>query len=138
MRISETPLTVAAATPRSSRVLLALVNGGALLDYRTRDGTTSMHRAVEKNNFEAIKTLLDLGASPNYKDSKGLTPLYLSMNPSVDPMLCEALLHDHAVVGAQDAQGWQEVHQVSNSYISAPLHCSLNASLAEIIFIKII
>ncbi|XP_059486375.1 SH3 and multiple ankyrin repeat domains protein 3 isoform X3 [Neocloeon triangulifer] len=107
----ETPLTVAAATPRSSRVLLALVNGGALLDYRTRDGTTSMHRAVEKNNFEAIKTLLDLGASPNYKDSKGLTPLYLSMNPNVDPMLCEALLHDHAVVGAQDAQGWQEVHQ---------------------------
>ncbi|XP_065352176.1 SH3 and multiple ankyrin repeat domains protein 3-like isoform X8 [Cloeon dipterum] len=107
----ETPLTVAAATPRSSRVLIALVNGGALLDYRTRDGTTSMHRAVEKNNFEAIKTLLDLGASPNYKDSKGLTPLYLSMNPNVDPMLCEALLHDHAIIGAQDAQGWQEVHQ---------------------------
>lgn len=26
-------------------------------------------------------------------------------------MLCETLLHDHAVIGAQDLQGWREVHQ---------------------------
>lgn len=97
---------------------MALVNGGALLDYRTRDGTTAVHRAVERNNFEAVKTLLDLGASPNYKDARGLTPLYLAMTPNTDPMLCEALLHDHATIGAQDTQGWQEVHQVRINLIT--------------------
>ena len=64
-----------------------------------------------KNNAESVRTLLDLGASPNYKDSKGLSPLYLSVSHSADVTLTEMLLHDHAIVGAQDLQGWQEVHQ---------------------------
>ena len=71
-----------------------------------------MHRAVERNNLEAVTTLLELGASPNYKDGKGLTPLYLAVTCRTDPMLCEGLLHDRAAIGAQDLQGWQEVHQV--------------------------
>ncbi|XP_071442143.1 SH3 and multiple ankyrin repeat domains protein 3 [Hetaerina americana] len=109
----ETPLTVAACTRNPSRVIVALVNGGALLDFRAKDGSTSMHRAVERNSYEAVKTLLDLGASPNYRDARGLTPLYIAVAGTgpADAMLCEALLHDHAVLGAQDLQGWQEVHQ---------------------------
>lgn len=107
----ETPLTFASTLKKSASVIIALVNGGAILDYRTKDGLTAMHRAVERNNLEAVKTLLELGASPNYKDSKALTPLYYSVTYKTDPMLCEALLHDHASLGAQDLQGWQEVHQ---------------------------
>lgn len=109
---SETPLTIAAGLKSPGKILIALVNGGALLDYRTKDGSTAMHRAVEKNSLEAVKTLLELGASPNYKDGKGLTPLYLSVTNKTDPLLCETLLHDHATIGATDLQGWQEVHQV--------------------------
>lgn len=109
----ETPLTLATAIKKPAKVLIALVNGGALLDYRTKDGSTALHRAVEKNSLEATKTLLELGASPNYKDAKGLTPLYLSVTNSNDPVITETLLHDHATIGAQDLQGWQEVHQVS-------------------------
>ncbi|XP_011503554.1 PREDICTED: uncharacterized protein LOC105366721 [Ceratosolen solmsi marchali] len=107
----ETPLTLATTLKKSSKVVIALVNGGALLDYRTKEGLTALHRAVERNNLEAVKTLLELGASPNYKDTKGLTPLYYSVIYKTDPMLCETLLHDHATIGAQDLQGWQEVHQ---------------------------
>ncbi|XP_063380073.1 protein shank isoform X2 [Cydia fagiglandana] len=107
----ETPLTIAAGLKCPGKVLIALVNGGALLDYRTKDGSTAMHRAVEKNSLEAVKTLLELGASPNYKDGKGLTPLYLSVTNKTDPLLCETLLHDHATIGAADLQGWLEVHQ---------------------------
>ncbi|KAK4886879.1 hypothetical protein RN001_003150 [Aquatica leii] len=107
----ETPLTVATGTKKPAKVLIALVNGGALLDYRTRDGATAMHRAIEHKTLEAMKTLLELGASPNYKDGKGLTPLYLSITHNVDPQFTETLLHDHATIGAQDLQGWQEVHQ---------------------------
>ncbi|CAK9804882.1 SH3 and multiple ankyrin repeat domains protein 2 [Anthophora quadrimaculata] len=107
----ETPLTLATILKKPSKVIIALVNGGALLDYRTKEGLTAMHRAVERNSLEAVKTLLELGASPNYKDTKGLTPLYYSVIYKTDPMLCETLLHDHATIGAQDLQGWQEVHQ---------------------------
>ncbi|KAK0074213.1 hypothetical protein PV326_012642, partial [Microctonus aethiopoides] len=105
-----TPLTLATTLKKPSKVIIALVNGGALLDYRTKDGLTAMHRAVERNSLDAVKTLLELGASPNYKDTKGLTPLYYSVIYKTDPMLCETLLHDHATIGAQDLQGWQEVH----------------------------
>ncbi|XP_063927953.1 protein shank isoform X4 [Zophobas morio] len=107
----ETPLTLATGIKKPSKVLIALVNGGALLDYRTRDGSTAMHRSVEHKSLEAMKTLLELGASPNYKDGKGLTPLYLTVTHNADPAFTETLLHDHAGTGAQDLQGWQEVHQ---------------------------
>uniref|UniRef100_A0A1B6MGP7 SH3 and multiple ankyrin repeat domains protein 3 n=1 Tax=Graphocephala atropunctata TaxID=36148 RepID=A0A1B6MGP7_9HEMI len=107
----ETPLTLATGVRKPTNVLKALVNGGALLDYRTRDGSTAVHRAVEHNSLEAVGTLLELGASPNYRDCKGLTPLYLAVTHGAEPLLCEALLHNRAVIGAQDLQGWQEVHQ---------------------------
>lgn len=113
---TETPLTLATGIQKPGKVLMALVNGGALLDFRTKDGSTAMHRAVEHNSLEAVKTLLELGASPNYRDAKGLTPLYLAVTHITDPLLCEGLLHDRAIIGAQDLQGWQEVHQVILQY----------------------
>ena len=68
------------------------------------------------NNIEAVRTMLELGASPNYRDSKNLSPLYHSCAAAAtDPAITETLLHDHAHIGAQDLQGWQEVHQVQLS-----------------------
>ena len=94
---------------------MALVNGGAILDYRTKDGSTAMHRAVAANNIEAVRTMLELGASPNYRDSASLTPVYHSVIHQTDPAVTHSLLHDHGMVGAQDLQGWQEVHQVGGT-----------------------
>ena len=100
-------------------MVMALVNGGAILDFRTKDGSTAMHRAVTTNNVETVRTMLELGASPNYRDSRSLTPLYQSCaTVGSDPAITETLLHDHAVIGAQDLQGWQEVHQVSTTLIA--------------------
>ena len=111
--IPETPLSlISGIRSRPSRMVMALVNGGAILDFRTRDGSTAMHRAVTTNNLETVRTMLELGASPNYRDSKNLTPLYHAVLQVTDPVITETLLHDHAVTGAQDLQGWQEVHQV--------------------------
>jgi hypothetical protein len=58
------------------------------------------------------RTLLELGASPNYRDAKGFTPVYLSVVKKTDPKMTKSLLHDHGVLGTQDTQGWQEIHQV--------------------------
>lgn len=119
----ETPLTLATTLKKPSNVIIALVNGGALLDYRTKEGLTGMHRAVERNNLDAVKTLLELGASPNYKDIRALTPLYYSVVYKTNPVLCETLLLNHASIGAQDLQGWQEVHQVSFCKLKSPIYC---------------
>jgi SH3/ankyrin repeat-containing protein len=56
--------------------IMCLVNGGAHLDFRAKDGQTAMHHAVKIGNQLAIKVMLDLGASPNYRDCK-VWPYYL-------------------------------------------------------------
>ena len=50
----ETPLTLATNAKKPQKLLIALVNGGSLLDYRTKDGSTALHRAVEKDCYEAV------------------------------------------------------------------------------------
>ena len=44
---------------------------------------------MTSNSYEAVKTLLDLGGSPNYRDAKGLTPLYLSVLGHTDPNITQ-------------------------------------------------
>uniref|UniRef100_A0A8C8VN71 SH3 and multiple ankyrin repeat domains protein 3 n=1 Tax=Pelusios castaneus TaxID=367368 RepID=A0A8C8VN71_9SAUR len=107
----ECPLTMAAQLEHSAELIKALRNGGAHLDFRTREGMTALHKAIRCRNHIALMTLLDLGASPDYKDSRGLTPLYHSAMVGGDPYCCELLLHDYAKVGCIDENGWQEVHQ---------------------------
>lgn len=51
-------MSLAARIKKPAKMVMSIVNGGALLDYRTKDGVTAMHRAVQANNFEAVKTLL--------------------------------------------------------------------------------
>uniref|UniRef100_A0A8C4JHH9 SH3 and multiple ankyrin repeat domains 3 n=1 Tax=Dromaius novaehollandiae TaxID=8790 RepID=A0A8C4JHH9_DRONO len=107
----ECPLTAAAQLEHGAEMIKVLRNGGAHLDFRTREGMTALHRAVRCRNHAALLTLLDLGASPDYKDSRGLTPLYHSAMVGGDPYCCELLLHDYARLGCVDENGWQEIHQ---------------------------
>ncbi|XP_051911681.1 SH3 and multiple ankyrin repeat domains protein 3 isoform X7 [Hippocampus zosterae] len=107
----ECPLTLAVQLEESCELIKVLRSGGAHLDFRTRDGITALHRAVMCRNSSALTTLLDLGASPDYKDSRGLTPLYHSAMVGGAPYCCELLLQDHATLGMTDENGWQEIHQ---------------------------
>ncbi|XP_076152749.1 SH3 and multiple ankyrin repeat domains protein 3 isoform X1 [Alosa pseudoharengus] len=107
----ESPLTLAAQLDSCADLIKVLRNGGAHLDFRTRDGITALHKAVQSRNHVALTTLLDLGASTDYKDSRGLTPLYHSAMVGGDPYCCELLLYDHAQLGHSDENGWQEIHQ---------------------------
>ncbi|XP_075873623.1 SH3 and multiple ankyrin repeat domains protein 2-like isoform X2 [Nelusetta ayraudi] len=108
----ESPLTLAAHLDTdAARIIKALTAGGAHLDFRAKDGMTSLHKAARSRNAGALTMLLDLGASPDYKDSRGLTPLYHSVLVGGDPRCCELLLRHHAFVCCQDENGWNEVHQ---------------------------
>ncbi|ELW71945.1 SH3 and multiple ankyrin repeat domains protein 3 [Tupaia chinensis] len=111
LETGETPLTLAAQLDDSMEAIKALKNGGAHLDFRAKDGMTALHKAARARNQVALKTLLELGASPDYKDSYGLTPLYHTAIVGGDPYCCELLLHEHASVCCKDENGWHEIHQ---------------------------
>ncbi|XP_035381373.1 SH3 and multiple ankyrin repeat domains protein 2 isoform X1 [Electrophorus electricus] len=107
----ETPLTLAAQLENMAEIIKALRNGGAHLDFRAKDGMTALHKAARSKNQVTLTTLLELGTSPDYKDSRGLTALYHTAMVGGDPYCCELLLHEHASVCCQDENGWHEVHQ---------------------------
>ncbi|CDQ77775.1 unnamed protein product [Oncorhynchus mykiss] len=108
----ETPLTFAAHLDNVVEIIKILKNGGAHLDFRAKDGMTALHKAARSKNQVTLTTLLELGLSPDYKDSRGLTALYHTAMVGGDPLCCELLLHEHATVCCQDENGWHEVHQV--------------------------
>ncbi|VDL18378.1 unnamed protein product [Hymenolepis diminuta] len=107
----ETPLTVAVCLQKPKSIIMALVAGGAHLDYRSADSCTPLHKAAINGNYEAIKVLLDLGQSPNARDAKGLTPLYHCMLNDTSAMCAERLLYDHSILGVTDGAGMEEIHQ---------------------------
>ncbi|OWK57534.1 SH3 and multiple ankyrin repeat domains protein 1 [Lonchura striata] len=143
----ETPLTLAAQLDNTVEVIKTLKNGGAHLDFRAKDGMTALHKAARAKNQVALKvnafrtklfcdcfqTLLELGASPNYKDSCGLTPLYHTVIVGGDPFCCELLLHEHATVSCKDENGWQEIHQVGKIQARCvSLYFSLNSGVMRL------
>ncbi|XP_041445355.1 SH3 and multiple ankyrin repeat domains protein 2 isoform X12 [Xenopus laevis] len=107
----ETPLTLSVQMDNAIDMIKALRVGGAHLDFRAKDGMTALHKAARAKNQSSLVTLLELGASPDYKDSRGLTPLYHTAMVGGDPYCCELLLHEHAAVGCKDENGWHEIHQ---------------------------
>ncbi|CAH8609345.1 unnamed protein product [Heterobilharzia americana] len=107
----ETPLTLAVQLEKPYEMIMALVAGGAHLDYRASDSMTPIHRASVKGNYEAIKVLLDLGQSPNTRDKLDLTPLYYAVLNNTISLCIERLLFDHSPLGISDEAGLQEIHQ---------------------------
>lgn len=67
---------------------------------------------MNTQSFKTFQALLSLGASPNYKDRCGLTPLYHTVLAGGDTSCCETLLYYRAKLGTRDENGWDESHQV--------------------------
>ncbi|XP_071782808.2 SH3 and multiple ankyrin repeat domains protein 1-like [Centroberyx gerrardi] len=107
----ETPLSVAVQSSMTVEGIRVLVQGGAHLDFRTRDGLTAVHKAVRAHNHAGLLALLSLGASPDYRDRCGLTPLYHTLLTGGDTSCCETLLYYRARLGTRDENGWDESHQ---------------------------
>ncbi|XP_034426179.1 SH3 and multiple ankyrin repeat domains protein 1-like isoform X2 [Hippoglossus hippoglossus] len=107
----ETPLSVAVQSGLPVEGIKVLVQGGAHLDFRSRDSLTPVHKAVRAQNHAGLLALLSLGASPDYKDRCGLTPLYHTVLTGGDTSCCETLLYYTARLGTRDENGWDESHQ---------------------------
>ncbi|GAA54811.1 SH3 and multiple ankyrin repeat domains protein 3, partial [Clonorchis sinensis] len=112
-KTGETPLTIAVTRNKPQAMITALVAGGAHRDYFSKFGLTPLHKAAAVGNYEAVKTLLDFGQSPNTIDKAGLTPLYYNILNDQDTKICHSLLYEHSQLGICDAEGLQEIHQAA-------------------------
>ncbi|MEQ8766367.1 MAG: sulfatase-like hydrolase/transferase [Planctomycetota bacterium] len=70
------PLYHCAATGQL-RLAQVLVNGGADLDGRNREGSTALHGAAFFGRFDVLAWLLEKGAKPDLENAAGDTPLEL-------------------------------------------------------------
>jgi len=55
---TESPLSLSASLPRPRAVMLVLVSGGAILDYRNGRSLTAVHVAVMRGNRDALMVRL--------------------------------------------------------------------------------
>jgi SH3 and multiple ankyrin repeat domains protein len=55
----ETPLTLASVMSHPVEMVMALVSGGAHLDFRNKKGLTALHTAAQKSNEDALRVSCD-------------------------------------------------------------------------------
>ena len=70
----DTALAMAAAFGKTD-VAIALIEGGADLDARNKDGTTPLHSASFLCYPDIVQALVDKGADKNARNNSGSTPL---------------------------------------------------------------
>ena len=112
--LGETPLKIAASLADPRSMIMTLYNGGAHLDFRSRDTLTPMHKSAMIGNDKALKTLLELGAFAEVRDGRMLTPLFYSVVNSSSVQSIEYLLFNGSTIGIKDDNNWQEIHHVSH------------------------
>ena len=78
------------------------------------------------------QSLLSYGASPDYRDAKGLTPLYHTAIMGDDPGACITLLRYRAEIGVKDQGGWSELHHVSVTWLVQYHYMSLWITITHI------
>ncbi len=112
---------------------MTLYNGGAHLDFRSRDTLTPMHKAATIGNDKALKTLLELGAFAEVRDGRSLTPLFYSIMNGSSVQAIEYLLFNGSSIGVRDDNNWQEIHHACKLGLSQHLDhliyygCDINA-----------
>ncbi|KAG9349940.1 hypothetical protein JZ751_026293, partial [Albula glossodonta] len=88
-------------------------DSGGTLALNTKDFSPNASGNISPTAANStMLTLLALGASPDYKDRWGLTPLYHTVLIGGDTSCCETLLYHRARLGVRDENGWDETHQI--------------------------
>lgn len=106
-----TALDWAARTGRTDAIA-ELVRAGADPDLRDSgpNGWTPLLHAVHKNQLEAVRALLAVGADPNGRGENGLTPLMLAAAQG-EPEIVEELLRAGANPRLHGPIGWTALEQ---------------------------
>ena len=74
-KIGRTPLLIAALHDGASEAVRLMIDKGADVSAHDRDGISVLEAAATVNNADTARLLLAKGATPNTKDTLGVTPL---------------------------------------------------------------
>ena len=105
-----TPLHFAAEYNSNPEVVGLLLERGADLEARDRDGRTPLHFAARRGrNPAVVGLLLDRGADLEARDMVGRTPLHWAAES--DPEVVGLLLERGANLEARTGYGWTPLHE---------------------------
>ena len=80
--------------------LLALIDHGAHIDAKTKDGETALLYACEKGQSESVTSLLDAGADVNFAKPDGNTSLHFAVSGRCSNEVLQKILHHGVDVNA--------------------------------------
>lgn len=122
----ETPLHAAVRRQKDDALIARLVAGGADVSARDAFGNTPLHTAAWWGKDSALHTLLKLGAPVNARNTRGDTPLCVTLQceaayPGCDDTLARvrALLEGGADVHAANELGRTALHEACEGYLQA-------------------
>ncbi|XP_069672142.1 ankyrin-1-like isoform X2 [Periplaneta americana] len=99
-----------------------LLQKGADVNAKDRDGLTPLHCTAFKGYFEMASLLLERGADPNLRDDNGRTALHIAAQYLPHhPTFVDLLLQNSANVEAATQEGWTALH---SSTFSGNLVCA--------------
>lgn len=70
------------AVDKDIKFIQTLINAGADKNGKNSEGKTALHQAVIKNNFDAVKCLVENGANVNLQDNNNHTPIFYAQKDS--------------------------------------------------------
>jgi ankyrin repeat protein len=104
-----TPLHIA-VSKGDQNIVEALLEKGANVEAKDKDGYNPLHIAVTKQNQKIVEALLEKGANVEVKDNYDQTPLHIAILKE-NKNIVEALLKHDADVEAQNKFGLTPLHQ---------------------------
>ncbi|XP_039541148.1 SH3 and multiple ankyrin repeat domains protein 3-like, partial [Pimephales promelas] len=126
---TETPLTLGGSGCLSVEGIRVLVLTELMWISDPETDSHPSTKAVRAHNQSTLMALLSLGASPDYRDRCGLTPLYHSVLTGGDTSCCETLLYYRAQLGVRDENGWDESHQIRHEETFGEVEVHRHASM---------
>ena len=85
-----------------------LLEGGADVNAKDKDGDTPLRIAVGRGHYKKVKHLLEGGADAEAKDKDGWTALHFAAKSGLP--VAYVLIEHGADVGAREKHGWTPLH----------------------------
>ena len=102
-----------AASVGKAELVGLLLDKGAEINAKAKDGLTPLHLAVKRSHPAVVKLLFSRGANPSAKDNGGNSPVHIAAELFTPDML-KVLVDLGAMVNARNNDNWTPLHLAAN------------------------